>query len=153
MKAKTALKDLAGAAPVSIRRLAFGAAIALSGGVASAATIHECRAYNGSSFFSSDSCSGHNAIGVMNHHVPDGIPFEQQVKLIEAASSRKAASSQAEDSNRNRLGQCEQLDRELTALRAKYTSWKHVPIDEVNADQARERDLKSERSRLRCYSR
>lgn len=153
MNAKTALKGLAVAARVFVRRLAFGAAVTLSSGLVSAATIHECRAYNGASFFSSDSCSGHNAIGVMNHNVPDGMPVEQQVKMIEAASSRKAASSQAEDSNRNRLGQCEQLDRELTALRAKYTSWQHVPIDEVNADQARERDLKSERSRLRCYSR
>ena len=113
MNANTASKRIAGTARVSIRRLAFGGAIALSGGVVSAATIHECRAYNGSSFFSSDACSGHNAIGVMNHNVPDGMPFEQQVKMIEAASSRRAASSQAEDSNRNRLGQCEQLDLSL----------------------------------------
>jgi hypothetical protein len=84
--------------------------------------------------------------------VPDGVPFDQQVKMIEAAASRTAASSQADNVNRNRLGQCEQLDRELAALHTKYTSWQHVPVDEVNADQGRERDLKSERSRLRCYS-
>lgn len=110
-------------------------------------------AYNGSTFYSSDYGSRQHALGVLNHTVPDGVPFDQQVKMIEAAANRKASTSQADSANRNRLGQCDQLDRELAALQSKYTSWKHVPIDEVNADRGRERDLKSERSRLRCYSR
>lgn len=118
-----------------------------------AATIHECRAYNGSTFYSSGPCSGHKAVGVINHDVPDGMPFEQQVKLVEDAKGRRSAQQQADTTARNRASQCEEIDRELQELRTKYTSWQYVPIDQVNADQVRERDLKSRRSSLRCYSR
>lgn len=130
-----------------------GAAVAMFSGITCAATIYECRAYGGSTFYSSGSCSLNNAIGVINHTVPDGMTFDQQVKVLEAAKNSKAANSRAEDADRSRLGHCAQLEREINALHAKYTSWEYVPVDEVNADQRRERDLKSRRSQLRCYSR
>jgi len=81
------------------------------------------------------------------------MPFDQQVKTIEDAQKRKVSGTQQEDTNRARLGQCAQIDRELKDLQVKYTNWQYVPIDEVNADQGRERDLKSRRSQLQCYSR
>lgn len=125
----------------------------LASSVSSGATIYECRAYNGSSFFSTGPCGQHNALGVALHTVPDGMPFDQQVKTIEDAQKRKVSGTQQEDTNRARLGQCAQIDRELKDLQVKYTNWQYVPIDEVNADQGRERDLKSRRSQLQCYSR
>ena len=119
---------------------------------ATAATIYECRAYNGSSFYSTGLCHGHQAAGVAMHTVPDGMPFDQQVKLIESANSRKATVAKTESDARDRSGHCAQIDDELTALQRKYTSWQYVPVNEVNVDQARERDLKARRSSLQCYS-
>ena len=117
-----------------------------------AATIYECRAYNGSSFYSTGLCHAHKAAGVAMHTVPDGMPFDQQVKLIESANSRKATVAKNESDARNRSSQCAQIDDELTALQRKYTSWQYVPVNEVNVDQAKERDLKARRSSLQCYS-
>lgn len=77
MKIKTTSSLLAGAVHALIPPLAVGAAIAVSGSVPDAATIYECRAYNGSSFYARDPCSPHNAIGVLNHRVPEGMPFDQ----------------------------------------------------------------------------
>ena len=107
---------------------------------------------NGSSFYSTGLCHAHKAAGVAMHTVPDGMPFDQQVKLIESAKSRKATVAKNESDARNRSSQCAQIDDELTALQRKYTSWQYVPVNEVNVDQARERDLKARRSSLRCYS-
>ncbi len=129
------------------------AVLLLFSATARATTIYECRAYNGSSFFSSAPCGQHKAIGVLLHTAPDGIPFEQQVKLLEAARSRKATSAQREEEAMSRQRQCAQIDDELRGLQHKYTSWQYVPVSEVNTDQARERDLKSRRSQLQCYSR
>ena len=120
---------------------------------ATAATIYECRAYNGSSFYSTGLCHEHKAAGVGMHTVPDGMPFDQQVKLIESANSRKATVAKNDSDARDRSSQCAQIDDELSALRRKYTSWQYVPVTEVNVDQARERDLKARRSGLQCHSR
>lgn len=116
------------------------------------ATIYECRAYNGSSFLSTGLCSEHKALGVALHSVPDNMPFDQQVKTIEDAKTRKTSVSHQEDSNRGRLNQCAQIDIELKDLQSKYTNWQYVPIDQVNADQGRERDLKTRRSQFQCHS-
>ena len=121
--------------------------------ISSGATIYECRAYNDSTFFSADPCGKQKAVGVALHTVPDGMPFDQQVKIIEDGLRRKAANARQEDSERNRLGQCGQIDRELMELQTKYTNWQYVPIDEVNADQAREKDLRARRSQYQCHSR
>jgi hypothetical protein len=86
------------------------------------------------------------------HTVPDNMPFDQQVKTIEDAKTRKTSVTHNEDSNRSRLGQCAQIDIELKELQGKYTNWQYVPIDQVNADQGRERDLKARRSQFQCHS-
>jgi len=123
---------------------------------AGAATIHECRAYNGSTFYSSDYCSQHNAAGVINHSVPDGLPFEQQVQIVEVAKARsrqetesvqhaqRIASDQAQDKQR----QCSQLERQIEAtdgaLRQPHSGqWG----DHLNGER---RKLMDQRFALRC---
>ncbi|MBK1681323.1 hypothetical protein CKO20_13185 [Rhodocyclus tenuis] len=81
------------------------------------------------------------------------MPFEQQVRLLEDSNNRKMASARAEDDSRNRNSQCASIDDELKRLEKKYTSWEYVPIDEVNADQAKQRDLRAKRSQFQCHSR
>lgn len=126
--------------------------LAFVSGNLGAATIYECRAYNGATFYSKTSCSQQNAAGVLQHSVPDSLDFDQQVKLITdmKAKNQKVADGQSEE--RVRLGECSGIDDELKSLRQKYLSWQHVPVVEVNADQQRERDLKARYSQLQCHS-
>jgi len=133
-------------------RLLIAAVLLLASASGGGATIYECRAYNGSSFFSADPCGQRKAIGVFLHTVPDGMTFDQQVSLVEEGQKRKAANAKQEDSERTRQGECGQIDRELKDLQTKYTSWQYFPIEQVNADQGRERDLKARRSRFQCDS-
>ena len=133
-------------------RLLIAAVLLFSSAAGGAATLYECRAYNGSSFFSADPCAQRKAVGVYLHTVPDGMSFDQQVSLIEEGQKRKAANAKNEDAARVRQGECGQIDRELKDLQTKYTSWQYFPIDQVNADQARERDLKARRSHFQCDS-
>ena len=86
------------------------------------------------------------------HTVPDGMPFLQQVKTVEDAQARKAFATQQVDSERTRLRRCAEIDSELKTLQLKYTSWAYVPVNEVNIDQGRERDLKARRSQIQCHS-
>lgn len=116
-----------------------------------AATIYECRAYSGATFFSTGICSEHKALGVRLHSVPDGMPFDQQVQLIQDASQTRSTIAARDDSSKLRLGQCAQIDAELLQLEKKYTNWEYVPVSEVNVDQQRERDLKSKRNQLQCH--
>ncbi len=119
-------------------------------GEVAAAKLYHCRAYAGGDFYSSQPCSGQRAAAIASYDAPDSMPFEQQVKLIEAKSSR-AASARAKEAEENvRAQQCASIERELEALSRKYTSWQYVPVNEVNADQARERKLKQQRSALQC---
>jgi hypothetical protein len=138
---------------MGFRYYAIALLTTLCAGDVFSATIYECRAYNGSTFFSSGLCVHHQAAGVAAHSVPNGMPFEQQVKLVEDAKNRKTASTRADDDRRVRSGQCATIDDELKVLEKKYTNWQYVPIEEVNVDQARQRDLKAKRSQLQCYSR
>lgn len=90
--------------------------------LSNAATLYECRAYNGASFYANNYCSQHNAVGVWTHPVPDGLPFDQQVQLVNAAKAKEAARRRADDERRvrskssdekNKSRQCEQLDRAI----------------------------------------
>lgn len=72
-------------------------ALLLVAASASAATIYECRALNGSSFYSSGPCAQHQAIGVLQHRVPDEMPFEQQVDLANKAKARQASAREQEE--------------------------------------------------------
>lgn len=116
-----------------------------------AATIYQCRAYNGESFWASNHCQKHQALVEGIHSVPDNMPFQQQVDLAQRGVNRASSSKISENDERARAAQCESINRELKQLESKYLNWQYVPIEQVNADQARQRDLNSRRASFRCY--
>ena len=120
---------------------------------ANSATIFECEALSSGRFYSTGECSTHRAVIVTRHKVPDGLPFEQQVDLINKTKTSKAAMQSSTNQTFERNNQCAGIDSELNRLQGKYTNWQYVPIDEVNSDQQKERDLKTRRSQLGCASR
>jgi len=93
---------------------------------ASAATIYECRAYNGTNFLSNNYCSQSNGIGVRNWTVPDNMTFDQQVQNVEAAKVKEASRLQAEiasknqtqadaiNASQNKAYQCQRLDAAIS---------------------------------------
>lgn len=52
-----------------------------------AASLYMCRSYGGGTFWSSATCSTHNALIERIVNVPDNLPFDQQVQLGEQARS------------------------------------------------------------------
>ena len=50
-------------------------------GAAPAGEVFMCKSYGGGTFWSSAHCSRHNALIERIVSVPDGMPFDQQVKL------------------------------------------------------------------------
>lgn len=118
-----------------------------------AATIFECEALSSGRFYSSGDCAGHRAVIVSRHQVPDGLPFDQQVDLINKKQSAKKSSQVAADQVFDRNQKCAGIDADLKRLQEKYTNWQYVPVDQVNADQQIERDLKNKRSQLGCATR
>ena len=95
-------------------------------GSATAATIHECRAYSGSNFYSDGLCSQSNAVGVINHSVPDGMSFDQQVQVVESKKAevrareqgRQQAQRASSDNAQMKEWQCQQLDRQIEGVDA-----------------------------------
>lgn len=102
------------------------AAFAFCAVSATAATVHECRGYDGSTFYSNNWCSQSNAAGVINHSVPDGISFDQQVQIVESKKAQVRASEQARqraqrtanDNAQAKEWQCQQLNRQIEATDA-----------------------------------
>ena len=60
-----------------------GALLLSLGGTAPAGEVFLCKSYGGGTFWSSAHCSRHNALIERIVSVPDGMPFDQQVKLAE----------------------------------------------------------------------
>lgn len=123
----------------------------------SAATIYECRAYNGSSFYYSNRCSQHNALGVLNHSVPDGLPFDQQVAVVRAVKAKEQArvrdyesrwSAPSSDSEQNKTLRCQHLDQAIAAkdatLRQPHSAQRG---DQLTSERKR---LMDQRFELRC---
>ena len=122
-----------------------------------AATIHECRAYNGSTFYSTSRCSQHNALGVLNHTVPDGLPFDQQLAMVRAAKAKEQVRvlehetrrlTSHSSTERNKDGRCGQLDQAISAtdsaLRQPHSAQRG---DQLTAGRKR---LMDQRFDLRC---
>ncbi len=116
----------------------------------SAAKIYHFRAYVGGEFFSNRPCAQQQAAGIGAYDVPDSMPFNQQVDLVKQRLGQSTAARSADDQALSRQRECAAIERELGDLARKYSSWQHVPVPEVNADQARERQLKVRRSQLGC---
>lgn len=118
----------------------------------SAAIIFECEAVSSGRFYSTNDCTAHRAVIVSRHTVPDGLPFEQQVDLINKRHTSRNSAQTAENQANEKNRQCAGIDYELQIIQKKYTSWQYVPIDEVNADQTKERDLRAKRLKFGCAS-
>lgn len=87
-----------------------------------AATLYECRAYDGSNFLSNNYCSQSKGVSVRNWTVPDRMTFDQQVENVEAEKSQERARLHAEIASKNqsqaharmasqtKANQCEWID-------------------------------------------
>lgn len=115
------------------------------------ATLYQCRAYSGGSFWSEQPCDSRQAAIESRHTVPDGLPFKEQVRLVEQASKQTASVQANEEKERERRRKCAAIDSELNQIQGRYNLGQHVPIEQVNQDQKRSRDLKSQRSANKCY--
>jgi hypothetical protein len=117
---------------------------------AHAATIYKCKTYTGGFYLSSELCSKTNGLIVDMAQVPDAMPFEKQAELAEQTFNAKLSAQTANDAERERQRQCGGVNRDLTEISNRYKEGKYVPIDQVNADQIRERDLEARRASLHC---
>jgi hypothetical protein len=116
-----------------------------------AAKIYHCRAYSGGEFFSTGPCGQQQSLGLGVYSVPDGMPFNQQVDLVRQRLGQSANAQARDDQELARNNDCSSIKRQLEDLAKKYSSGRYVPVDEVNADQTKEWQLKQRRSSLRCY--
>jgi len=123
----------------------------LSPCVASAAKIYHCRAYSGGEFFSTAPCGQQQSLGLGVYSVPDGMPFNQQVDLVRQQMGQSANAQAKDDQEFARKSECSSINQQLDDLAKKYSSGRYVPVDEVNADQTKDWQLKQRRSSLRCY--
>ncbi len=103
------------------RSLFASIAVSLASTSICAATVYECRSYSGSTFYASNYCSQHNAVGVLNHSVPDGLPFDQQVQIVNATKGREAARKREDEarwaqsaaSPNTKEFECKQIDQAI----------------------------------------
>jgi hypothetical protein len=79
------------------------------------------------------------------------MPFSQQADLVRQRLGQAANAQAQQDQEYARDQECSSIKRQLEDLTKKYASGRYVPVDEVNADQTREWQLKQRRSSLRCY--
>jgi hypothetical protein len=134
-----------------VHQLTLVAAIFLLSPDAFAAKIYQCRSYGGGEFFSNTACSGQRAVLLGAFDVPDNMPFDQQINLVQQRLGQSASARAREDDELGRNQECASVKRQLSELTKKYERGQYVPVSEVNADQAREWQLKQRRSALRCH--
>lgn len=138
----------------------FVASFVLFSSIGCAATIYECRAYNGTNFLSNNYCSQSNGIGVRNWTVPDNMTFDQQVQNVEVAKANEASRVQAEISSKNQMQreasnesqnkvyQCQRLDAAISTKDAELRQ----PHSGQRGDYLTEerKKLMDQRFALRC---
>ncbi len=136
------------------------ASLTLFGITASAATIYECRAYNGTNFLSNNYCSQSNGIGVRNWTVPDNMTFDQQVQNVEVSKAKEASrleaeiasknQSQAEADNatQNKTYQCQRLDAAISTKDAELRQPHSAQWGDYLTEQRKK--LTDKRFALRC---
>lgn len=103
---------------------------------AGAATLYLCKAYNGSTFWSSAHCNQHNALIDRLESVAD-VPFPQQVEQAQGARNRASAvvAQHADPFDRNVY--CGRLINERKSIEARYSNWQWQPPEVINPDQQR----------------
>lgn len=114
-------------------------------------TIYHCKAYSGGAFWSSTSCSTQQALLDRTASVPNGMPFEQQVKIGEVQRAEAAALYNQQPSPVVQVSQrCAGLKYEREEIESRYSNWQWQPLEVINPDQTRMRGLRAEQSRLGC---
>lgn len=132
-----------------MRAIAVCAAM-LMAGAAQAGTIYLCKAYNGSTFWASTTCSNYNALIDRIEPVADGMPWDQQVQQAEQARNARARLAQVDAGESRRSMRCAQLVAERNKIEGRYTNWQWQPPEVINPDQQRMRGLRAELSANRC---
>lgn len=120
---------------------------------ASDGKIYRCRTSQGGYFWASNWCSTAGAATVDVINVPVGMSFKEQATLADQVINERNRSSLAESSTRDQGIRCAAIDRELGEIRGRYANGEYVPVDQVNRDQIRQRDLLARRGSLGCATR
>lgn len=135
----------------AIWRIILGLLLGISATSAFSGTLYKCRAYSGGSFWSGTACDARLAAIESRRTVPDGMSLKEQIKFVEQAEKQSNTERASETKEFERRKKCGSIDDELNQIQNRYSNGQYVPVDQVNADQKRTRDLKSQRSANRCY--
>jgi len=114
-----------------------------------AATIYLCKAYNGSMFWTTGTCSSRNAFIERIESVAD-VPFDQQVEQARQNmnGSRNSASATAAAASQDQY--CGRLISELNEIEGRYSKGNWQPVDTVNQDQKRTIAIRSQLRANNC---
>lgn len=134
-------------------RLLCGALLLACALPVDAATIYLCRAHGGGEFWSAEHCHKRSASIVRMASVPDGMPFEQQVRLVDGQLRKDEARNRQEDQERERLQQCAQLKAERDQIWGRYGNWQFQKGEVIGQDRTRWKVIESEQRRLNCQQR
>lgn len=113
-------------------------------------TIYLCKAYNGSTFWSSSHCNQHRALIDRMVSVPGTLPFGQQVALAEDEANARQAQSAAQGHESARLRRCEALQAERDTIWSRYSNRQLQPPDVIGQDRSRTLGIQAEQQRLGC---
>ncbi len=90
-----------------------------------AATIYECRGYDGTNFLSNNYCSQSNGVEITTYAVPSNMSFDEQVAIAREAKGKARAAERSQtaaankrqaeidSARRSKELQCQQLDRAI----------------------------------------
>ena len=118
-----------------------------------AAQIYLCKTHQGAEYWAQSWCSTSGGYTVDAVTVPDGMPFKEQTRVAEKFRAKKHAAQAQEDKVRDKAGACRAIDDELADIWKRYDKGQFNEAAMIGKDQARTRELKRERSQLRCEAR
>ncbi|ATA55161.1 hypothetical protein D3C87_1444960 [compost metagenome] len=114
-----------------------------------AATIYLCKAYNGSTFWTSGTCSSRNAFIERIENVAD-VPFEQQVEQARGNMNRSGSSATTNAQAAGTDQYCGRLINELNEIEGRYSKGYWQPVETVNQDQKRTIAIRSQLRANNC---
>jgi len=118
-----------------------------------AATVYQCVSFKGARYVSAEPCGNSNGVIVDMTQAPDGLPRAEQLKIAQDAFNRKqeaTAPQKQSDREKAQREQCAAIAKELGAIKNRYANMQYVPVEQVNADQARSRAISARQSALGC---
>ena len=115
-----------------------------------AAHIYLCKTSQGATYWASDWCRTTGGYTVDAVSVPDRMPFEAQVKMAEQLTGRKQSIGRQADQAIDNVRSCRAIDAELAEIWKRYGNWQFNENAQIARDQARTRELKTQRTQLRC---